>query len=143
MEKVSAFAIVRIDADLENDEDRFTVTRIVWDQAFAETEVARLNELNSDKGARYFWQATRAKPVVSRRASDLKITFLVTCVDVPECTVAFEPEGAIHALREDDEFRVEIEPGEKEPYIEIGFSADGLSIVEASDATVRAWNRAG
>jgi hypothetical protein len=46
---------------VEHDEDRFTVTRIVWDQAFAESEVARLNDLNSDKGAAYFWQATRAQ----------------------------------------------------------------------------------
>ena len=61
MKNDPAFAIVRIDADVQNDEDRFTVTRVVWDQAFAESEVARLNELNSDKGARYFWQATRAE----------------------------------------------------------------------------------
>jgi len=57
-----AFAIVRIDADVQNDEDRFTVTRVVWDEAFADSEVARLNELNAPKGARYFWQATRAQP---------------------------------------------------------------------------------
>jgi hypothetical protein len=61
MKNEPAFAIVRIDADVEHDEDRFTVTRIVWDEAFAESEVARLNELNSDKGAAYFWQATRAE----------------------------------------------------------------------------------
>jgi hypothetical protein len=56
-----AFAIVRIDAHFQRDEDRFTVTRIVWDETFAESEVARLNELNRDKGSRYFWQATRAE----------------------------------------------------------------------------------
>lgn len=61
MKNEPAFAIVRIDADVGQDEDRFTVTRIVWDEAFAESEVARLNELNSDKGATYFWQATRAE----------------------------------------------------------------------------------
>jgi hypothetical protein len=61
MKNDPAFAIVRIDADLHNDEDRFTVTRVVWDQAFAESEVTRLNELNRDKGARYVWQATRAE----------------------------------------------------------------------------------
>jgi hypothetical protein len=56
-----AFAIVRIDAGVASDEERFTVTRIVWDQDLAESEVARLNDLNSDKGARNFWQATRAE----------------------------------------------------------------------------------
>jgi hypothetical protein len=61
VKNVPAFAIVRIDVDIENDEDRFTVTRIVWDEAFADSEVARLNELNAAKGARYFWQATRAE----------------------------------------------------------------------------------
>jgi hypothetical protein len=61
MEKEPAFAIVRIDLDVEDDESRFTVTGVVWDQDFAESEVARLNDLNSDKGARYFWQATRAQ----------------------------------------------------------------------------------
>lgn len=61
MKNDPAFAIVRIDADLQNDEDRFTVTRVVWDQASAESEVRRLNELNSGKGARYIWQATRAE----------------------------------------------------------------------------------
>lgn len=137
-----AFAIVRIDADVQNDEDRFTVTRVVWDEGFAESEVRRLNELNGAKGARYVWQATRAESVV-RQGRDAKITFLVTCLGVPECTVAFEPEGAVHILSEADEFRVEIEPGDKEPYIEIGYSDDGLSIVEASDAKVRAWNRVG
>lgn len=142
MKNDPAFAIVRIDSDLQSDEDRFTVTRVVWDQAFAESEVARLNELNRDKGAHYFWQSTRAQPIVGQERNP-KVTFLVTCLGVPECTVAFEPEGATHALRENDVYRVEIEPGDEKPYIEIGYSDDGLSIVEGSDATVRAWNRAG
>ena len=61
MKNDPAFAIVRVDAHFQRDEDRFTVTRIVWDQVFAESEVRRLNELNRDKGARYFCQATRAE----------------------------------------------------------------------------------
>jgi hypothetical protein len=56
-----AFAIVRVEAEIERDEERFTVTRIVWDEDVAEAEVSRLNELNDDKGCRYFWQATRAQ----------------------------------------------------------------------------------
>ena len=61
MKNDPAFAIIRIDADVKGDEHRFTVTRIVWDQALADSEVARLNELNAAKGAHYFWQATRAQ----------------------------------------------------------------------------------
>jgi hypothetical protein len=61
MKNDPAFAIVRIDTGVQHDEDRFTVTRIVWDQALAVSEVIRLNELNRDKGARYIWQATRAQ----------------------------------------------------------------------------------
>lgn len=61
MKNDPAFAILRVDSDIDDDASRFTVTRVVWDQAFAESEVARLNDLNSDKGARYFWQATRAQ----------------------------------------------------------------------------------
>jgi len=61
MEKEPAFAIVRVDLEVEDDESRFTVTGVAWDQDFAESEVARLNDLNGDKGARYFWQATRVQ----------------------------------------------------------------------------------
>jgi hypothetical protein len=53
------FAIVRIDLYLDDPEERVTVKRIVWEQALAEAEVARLNEVNSDKQCRYFWQYTR------------------------------------------------------------------------------------
>ena len=61
MKNDPAFAIVRLDPDSHREEDRFTVTRIVWDEGFAETEVDRLNELNAEKGCRYVWQATRAQ----------------------------------------------------------------------------------
>ena len=54
-----AFAIIRIDPHLGRDEDRATVTRIVWDEETAVSEVERLNELNA---GRYVWQATRAAP---------------------------------------------------------------------------------
>ena len=33
--------------------------RVVWDEALAEREVQRLNELNAAKGCFYFWQYTR------------------------------------------------------------------------------------
>ena len=39
-------------------QDTITVTKIVLSQEVAESEVARLNTLNADKGAKYFWQTT-------------------------------------------------------------------------------------
>jgi hypothetical protein len=72
-----------------------------------------------------------------------KISFIVTCLEAAECSVSFEPEGAMHTLREDDEFRVDIIPGDSDPYIEIAYSPRGLSILEASDATVHVRDRAG
>ena len=60
MEKfIPGFAILRIDLDYEDDEDRVSVKRVVWDQGLAEAEVQRLNELNAGKSCRYFWQYTR------------------------------------------------------------------------------------
>ena len=60
-----AYAIIRVDLDVEDEEARFTVRRIVWSEELAEAEVERLQELNADKGARYLWQYTR----VDRRSS--------------------------------------------------------------------------
>ena len=60
-----AYAIIRVDLDVMDDEARFTVRRIVWNEELAEAEVQRLQELNADKGARYLWQYTR----VDRRSS--------------------------------------------------------------------------
>jgi hypothetical protein len=62
VKNVPAFAIVRLDDYMARDEDRFTITRIVWRQDIAESEVQRLNKLNADKDCRYIWQATRAQP---------------------------------------------------------------------------------
>ena len=62
MKNEPAFAIIRVDENQRRDETRFTVTRIVWDESVAEAEVERLNALNADKGARYYWQTTRAQP---------------------------------------------------------------------------------
>jgi hypothetical protein len=61
-----AYAIIRVDLDVKDDEARFTVRRIVWSEELAEAEVQRLQELNADKGARYLWQYTR----VDRRSPD-------------------------------------------------------------------------
>lgn len=56
----AVYAIVRIDENLsETLEHCITIKEIVWSIEEAESEVARLNELNRSKGCRYFWQHTR------------------------------------------------------------------------------------
>jgi hypothetical protein len=61
-QKKQVYAIIRVD-DFHDPsltvEDRISVKEVVSSLEAAESEVARLNELNSPKGARYFWQATR------------------------------------------------------------------------------------
>ena len=57
-ERVPGFAIVRVDHSQQEDERRFTVRQIVWEQATAESEVRRLNEVNPDKGCTYLSQYT-------------------------------------------------------------------------------------
>ena len=60
-----ANAVIRLDefnsTKLERREiqEIITVKSIHISQQHAETEVERLNELNSDEGCFYFWQATR------------------------------------------------------------------------------------
>lgn len=56
------YAILRYDADVgpgEPIDQRVTVKRIVWNFEDAVKEVQRLNELNKEKGAYYFYQVTR------------------------------------------------------------------------------------
>lgn len=55
----AAYAVVRVDNEAPSDALRFTVRRIVWDEALVEAEVRRLSKLNADKSCRYFWQYTR------------------------------------------------------------------------------------
>lgn len=55
----AAFAVVRLDEGPGDDTGRITVKEIFWTLEHAEQEVARLNELNADKGCRYFWTPTR------------------------------------------------------------------------------------
>ena len=57
-----AFAILRDDEFQGSTvpiENRVTVKCVVWTLADAQQQVERLNHLNSSKGCRYFWQATR------------------------------------------------------------------------------------
>jgi hypothetical protein len=59
-----AYAVIRFDAFLGEDvaiPQRITVKEVLTSQEAAEQEVARLNELNADKGCVYFWQMTRVE----------------------------------------------------------------------------------
>ncbi|MCP9493996.1 MAG: hypothetical protein MSG64_05990 [Pyrinomonadaceae bacterium MAG19_C2-C3] len=57
-QKIQVYAIVRLDEAYAG-QNAVTVKSIVTKLDEAEREVVRLNQLNADKGARYFWQATR------------------------------------------------------------------------------------
>jgi hypothetical protein len=60
------FAILRFDSDMAAEfgmkTDYITVTRIVRSEDQAIAEVQRLNQLNGDKGAVYFWRSSRLTP---------------------------------------------------------------------------------
>jgi hypothetical protein len=51
---------VRVDREVDGDEARFAVLRVVWSEDLAEAEVSRLQELNAETGCRYFSQHTRS-----------------------------------------------------------------------------------
>jgi len=53
------FAVVRIEDDAMDLEDRITVKEIVSSEEEAIAEVERLNAIRSEDSYRYFWQATR------------------------------------------------------------------------------------
>lgn len=56
------YAVLRYDdfqSSATSIENRISVVRVVLDEETAKEEVQRLNDLNSEKGCRYFWQATR------------------------------------------------------------------------------------
>jgi hypothetical protein len=55
----AGFAIIRIDPYQDEEQNRVTVKRVVWDEALADREVQRLNELKANSESFYFWQYTR------------------------------------------------------------------------------------
>ena len=61
------WAVIRVDTssvvpiDAEELADQFVVKEVLLDEHIAKAEVTRLNELNRDKGARYFCQSTRLR----------------------------------------------------------------------------------
>jgi hypothetical protein len=71
MNVLPAYAVVRVDTYDEPPEASpsnisvsvdVTVKKVLWSQEAAEAEVKRLNDLDSDKRCRYFWQYTRVDP---------------------------------------------------------------------------------
>ena len=65
---VHVFAIIRYDDFQEyapsEIAEAITIKKVVWSREVAEQEVARLNQLNGDKGVLYFWQMTRLEKTV-------------------------------------------------------------------------------
>ena len=55
----AGFAIIRIDPYQDEEQNRVTVKRVVWDEVLADREVQRLNELKANSASFYFWQYTR------------------------------------------------------------------------------------
>ena len=53
------YAIIRYEGNFKELQISITVTKLVWSQERAKSEVERLNKLNADKGCTYFWQVTR------------------------------------------------------------------------------------
>ncbi|HEX2270330.1 MAG TPA: hypothetical protein VHH35_12370 [Pyrinomonadaceae bacterium] len=59
--KVQVYAVVRLDSSQVR-EEAITVKEVLPAMEQAIREVERLNKLNADKGALYFWQTTRYFP---------------------------------------------------------------------------------
>lgn len=57
--KERVYAVLRAEEEVTNPEWHITVTKVLRSQSAAEQEVARLNQLNAEKGCRYFLQATQ------------------------------------------------------------------------------------
>ena len=72
-QKHQVFAVLRVD-DFHGPEapieTKVTVKQVVSSQKIAEREVERLTRLNSDKGCRYFWQATRFAELPEESSSE-------------------------------------------------------------------------
>jgi hypothetical protein len=63
--QMAVYAVLRYDGFLGSEvlpEHAITVKEVVWSLELAESEVARLNALQEDKGVRYWWQCTRLYP---------------------------------------------------------------------------------
>ena len=74
-QKIQVYAVIRVD-DYAILEDSVTVKEVLPTMDQAAEEVERLNRLNKDKQAHYFWQTTRYFPrgrkVETRRKRQLQ-----------------------------------------------------------------------
>ncbi len=71
-----------------------------------------------------------------------RVVLTVTCTDLAQCEVAFEPEGSVHVLRPDDAFEVEV-AGPGSGHLEITCVPGGVVIGAWSGAETRVRDRAG
>lgn len=71
-----------------------------------------------------------------------RAVFVITCTNASQCRVAFEPDGAVHYLRADDMFEVEI-VGSEAGRPEITYVPEGLLIGAWAGAETRVWNKEG
>lgn len=61
-ERLEVLAVVRIESDGDLTDHGVTINEILPTAEEAAEEVSRLNELNEERGCRYFWTATRYFP---------------------------------------------------------------------------------
>jgi hypothetical protein len=61
-EKKQVYAVLRLDKGIADATHAITVKEVVPSQEEAVAEVERLNRVNADKNALYFWQTTRYYP---------------------------------------------------------------------------------
>jgi len=78
-QKIQVFAVIRVDdvaefgVDNADIQRRVTVKQVLPTLQEAEAEVERLNSLNEDKGAYYFWQTTRFYPNGRSRVAETSV----------------------------------------------------------------------
>jgi hypothetical protein len=70
------------------------------------------------------------------------VSLLLTCLNAAQCTVAFEPEGAVHILREGEVFTVELS-GPTPGQVEVSFTPGGIVIGAWQGASTRLRNANG
>lgn len=70
------------------------------------------------------------------------VSFLLTCVEGPQCLVAFEPWGAVHTLKRDDRFTVRLRGRSIEPF-EISYKPGVIIVGLGDDSELTVTNLAG
>ena len=70
------------------------------------------------------------------------VRLILTCLDADECTVSFEPEGAVVTLERGHKLVVEITgPGEALP--EVSYIPDGIVVGAWQGARTAVWDETG